>query len=59
MVGVCSPYGGEERHIHGLGWGNRGERDHLGETGLGRKIILRWIFRRGLWGNGLSGSGSG
>ena len=26
----------------------------MGDPGLGRKIILRWIFRRGMWGNGLN-----
>jgi len=42
---TCSAYGGEE-------WGNRKERDHLGEPGLGRKMILRWVFRKGLWDGG-------
>ena len=26
--------------------GNLRERDHLGDPGLGVKIILRWIFRK-------------
>jgi hypothetical protein len=33
-------------------WGNLRERDHLGEKGVGRGIILRWIFRKedvGVW----------
>jgi hypothetical protein len=29
-------------------WGGRHlrERDHLGDTGVDRRIILKWIFRR-------------
>jgi len=30
----------------GLWWGNLKERDHLGEPGVDRRIILRWIFRK-------------
>ena len=30
----------------GFCWGNMRERDHLGETGVDGKIILRWIFRK-------------
>jgi hypothetical protein len=33
-------------------WGNLKERDHLEETGIDRRIILRWIFRKwdlGAW----------
>jgi hypothetical protein len=26
--------------------GNLRERDHLGDQGLDRRIILRWIFRK-------------
>jgi len=48
MGGSFSAYGGEERHIQGFGWGNLKERDHLGDPGVGRKILLRWIFRK--WG---------
>jgi hypothetical protein len=32
----------------GFWWGNLMENDHLGETGIVKKIILRWIFRK--WG---------
>jgi len=32
-------------------WGNRKERDHLGDPGVDRRIILRWIFRK--WDMGL------
>jgi len=36
----------------GFWWGNLRERDHLEEKGVGRSIILRWIFRKwdvGAW----------
>ena len=45
-------YGGEERRIQGFGGGNPKERDHLGNSGLDGRIILRWIFRKwdvGVW----------
>jgi hypothetical protein len=29
----------------GFGWGNLRESDHLEEPGIGRRIILKWIFR--------------
>ena len=30
----------------GFYWGNLRERDSLGDPGVGRRIILRWIFRK-------------
>jgi hypothetical protein len=36
----------------GCWWGNLRERDHRGVPGIGRRIILRWIFRKwdvGVW----------
>ena len=38
-------------------WGNLRERDHWGDQDVDGRIILRWIFRKGLW--GLDGVGSG
>jgi hypothetical protein len=47
----CSTYGGEERRMQRFWWGNLKERDHLGDPGVDRRIILRWNFRK--WGVGL------
>jgi hypothetical protein len=38
-------YVGEDRCIQGFGGGgNLRERDYLKDTGVGGRIILRWIF---------------
>jgi hypothetical protein len=37
---------GEERSIQGFRWGNLGERDDLEDPGVGRRIKLKWIFRK-------------
>jgi hypothetical protein len=39
--------------------GNLRERNHLGETGIEGRIILRWIFREWDVGHGLDRAGSG
>jgi len=57
---------GEKRGVYiGFWWGNLRERDRLGDSGIDRRIILRWIFRKWEMGvqTGLSwlriGTGSG
>ena len=44
--GTCSMFAEEERRIQGLRWGNLRERDNLGDLGVVRGVILRWIFRK-------------
>jgi hypothetical protein len=56
MGGACSTYGVGEKCVQGFWWGKLGERDHWGDSGVDRRIILRWIFRKwdvGIW-SGLS-----
>ena len=51
MGGTCSTYGGEERCIQGFVGENCG-RNHLVDTGVDGRIILRWILRKwdvGIW----------
>ena len=36
----------------GFWWGNLRKRDHLGDSGVDERIIIRWIFRKwdvGAW----------
>jgi hypothetical protein len=40
-----STYGGEERRIQGFWRGNLREGDHLEDSGVDERIILREIFR--------------
>jgi hypothetical protein len=52
MGGTYSMYGVEGMAYTGFWWGNLRERDHLGDPGIDRRIILRWIFRKwdvGVW----------
>jgi len=55
MGGVCSAYGESRR----FWWGNVRERDHLGDTSVDGKIILRRIFREWEVGYGVDRFGSG
>jgi len=45
MGGAYSTYG-ERRGAYRFWWGNLREREHLEDTGVDGRIILRWIFRR-------------
>jgi hypothetical protein len=43
---------GREEACAGVWWEDLGERDHLEDPGVDRRIILRWIFRKwdvGVW----------
>jgi len=44
MGGACSLYGGEERAYRVLVGKSEG-KDHLEETGVYRRITLRWILK--------------
>jgi hypothetical protein len=48
MGGTCSA-DGEGRDVYRVLVGNLRERDHGRDRGVERRIILRWIFRRGMW----------
>jgi len=37
---------GERRDVYRVWWGSLRERDHLGDPGIDRMIILRWIFQK-------------
>jgi len=43
---------GRSEAYTGFCWGNLKERDHLGDPGVGWRIILRWTIRKwdvGVW----------
>jgi hypothetical protein len=37
----------------GFSWGDLREGDHLGDPGVDRRIIFKWIFKKWDWGHGL------
>jgi hypothetical protein len=45
MGRTCGTYGAGEVHTW-LYWGNLREEDHLKDTGVDGRIILKWIFKR-------------
>jgi len=49
----------ERRGVYRVFWGNLRERDHLGDPDVDGRMILRWIFRSGMWGYGMDRAGSG
>jgi hypothetical protein len=53
MGGACSAYGGGESCVQET----LKERDHLGDPGIDRRIILRWIFRKWDVGYGVDRAG--
>ena len=44
--GMCNVWGKGGAYT-GVWWGNLRERDHMEDSGVDGRIILRWIFRKG------------
>jgi hypothetical protein len=49
MGGACSA-DGERKARTGFCWVNLRERDHLEDSDIDGRIILRWILKSGMWG---------
>jgi len=52
MDEACSSYWEKGEACTGFCWGNLRERDHLVDSDVDGRIILRWIFRKwevGVW----------
>jgi hypothetical protein len=45
LGGVCNAHGAR-RGVYRVLVGKLGERSHLGDHGVDRRIIIRWIFRK-------------
>jgi len=58
MGGACSTYGWRAEMYTGFWWGNLRERDHLEDQGIDVRIILRWVFRNGMWRHRMDRCGS-
>jgi hypothetical protein len=50
MGGACSTYGVGVVH-RGFWWGDLRVGDHLGDSGVDGRIILKWIFKK--WNGGV------
>jgi hypothetical protein len=55
--GIWDEWGRGELYT-GFWWGNLRERDHLEDSGIYKKIILKWLFRKVDGRHGLNWSGS-
>jgi hypothetical protein len=45
LAGHVARMGPKEAYT-GFWWGNLREREHLGDSGVDGRVILRWIFRK-------------
>ena len=58
MGEACSMYGARRETYRVLVGVNLRERDHLEDTGVDWRIILKWILESGMLAHGLDCSGS-
>jgi hypothetical protein len=46
-IGVaCSAFGGKGELCTGFWWGKLREKDHWGDPGVDRRLVLKWTFRK-------------